>query len=150
MKKIWIWILAISLIASVGFLFFVINLRDKQIKELNADTRAQDLKMAEMLREAMGKAEGMRYSNDSLSSITRENISYRELVRLMVGRDLGATELPKVGMPVTFKTDSMRGIVRHVVMGGGKYDYYIKCRVTKNNGETVDVRPDMLLFEKKD
>lgn len=66
----------------------------------------------------------------------------------MVGRDLGATELPKVGMPVTFKTDSMRGIVSDVVMGGGKYDYYIKCRVTID-GETVDVRPDMYYSKKK-
>lgn len=126
------------------------DLEEKQ-RLMIQETNKKDLEMAKMLMTEANKSESYRYKNDSLATITRENIAYRELVRKMVARDMsGKSELPEVGSIVIFKNDSTRGVLSDIIIGGGKFDYYVKCRVVRKDGTTAEIKPEMLIFEKKD
>ena len=125
------------------------DLEEKQ-RLMIQETNKKDLEMAKMLMTEANKSESYRYKNDSLATITRENIAYRELVRKMVARDMsGKSELPEVGSIVIFKNDSTRGVLSDIIIGGGKFDYYVKCRVVRKDGTATEIKPEMLIFEKK-
>lgn len=42
------------------------------------------------------------------------------------------------------KNDSARVIVEDVLIGGGKYDYYVKFRVLFKDNTTKEVKPELI------
>lgn len=153
-KKIYVFIAVVVTVGLCAALVAVViatkRLEEKQ-RLMIEETNKKDLEMAKMLVNEASKSEGYRYKNDSLATITRENIAYRELVRKMVARDMsGKSELPDVGAIVIFKNDSTRGVLSDIIIGGGKFDYYVRCRVVRKDGTTAEIKPEMLIFDKKD
>lgn len=149
-KYVYIVVAFVLLFVIATIVAFKNNLEEKQ-RLMIQETNKKDLEMAKMLMTEANKSESYRYKNDSLATITRENIAYRELVRKMVARDMsGKSELPEVGSIVIFKNDSTRGVLSDIIIGGGKFDYYVKCRVVRKDGTTAEIKPEMLIFEKKD
>ena len=149
-KYVYIVVAFVLLFVMATIVAFKNNLEEKQ-RLMIQETNKKDLEMAKMLMTEANKSESYRYKNDSLATITRENIAYRELVRKMVARDMsGKSELPEVGSIVIFKNDSTRGVLSDIIIGGGKFDYYVKCRVVRKDGTTAEIKPEMLIFEKKD
>lgn len=149
-KYVYIVVAFVLLFVIATIVAFKNNLEEKQ-RLMIQETNKKDLEMAKMLMTEANKSESYRYKNDSLATITRENIAYRELVRKMVARDMsGKSELPEVGSIVIFKNDSTRGVLSDIIIGGGKFDYYVKCRVVRKDGTATEIKPEMLIFEKKD
>lgn len=82
---------------------------------------------------------------DSLFKINTELSKYKTLTQAMLHRDESTSQLKhKIGDVVYMKNDSSRVIVEDVLIGGGKYDYYVKFRVLFKDNTTKEVKPELI------
>jgi len=82
---------------------------------------------------------------DSLKHINRELSKFKSLTLAMVHRDEATSELKYgVGDIVYMKQDSSRVVIEDVLMGGGKYNYFIKYRVLFKDDSRKEVTPEMI------
>ena len=82
---------------------------------------------------------------DSLFKINTELSKYKTLTQAMLHRDEATKQLKyKIGDVVFMKNDSSRVIVEDVLIGGGKYDYYVKYRVLFKDNTTKEVKPELI------
>jgi hypothetical protein len=84
-------------------------------------------------------------TRDSLFKINTELSKYKTLTQAMLHRDEATKQLKyKIGDVVFMKNDSSRVIVEDVLIGGGKYDYYVKYRVLFKDNTTKEVKPELI------
>lgn len=82
---------------------------------------------------------------DSLFKINTELSKYKTLSQAMLHRDEATKQLKyKIGDVVFMKNDSSRVIVEDVLIGGGKYDYYVKYRILFKDNSTKEVKPELI------
>jgi hypothetical protein len=104
--------------------------RQKHEKELNDKTLENIF--------ASQKIDSLNKANDELSK-------YKALTKAMIHRDEAANQLKhKVGDMVYLKSDSARVVIEDVLIGGGKYNYYVKYRVLLKDNTTREMVPELI------
>lgn len=85
------------------------------------------------------------YKRDSLIQIVNELSTYRSLTQAMVNRDEATAPLKyKVGNIVYLKRDSAKVVVSDIVIGGSKYEYYVKYKVLHKDNVSEEVIPELI------
>jgi len=82
---------------------------------------------------------------DSLFRANAELSKYKTLTQAMVRRDEVTGQLKyKVGDLAYLKNDSARVVIEDVLIGGGKYNYYVKYRVLLKDNTTREIVPELI------
>lgn len=85
------------------------------------------------------------YMRDSLTLANANLSKFKTLTTAMIHREEANKQLQyKIGDAVHIKRDSSRVIVDDILIGGGKYSYYIKYRVQYRDGTTLEVSPELI------
>jgi hypothetical protein len=139
MKKKVILILIFSIvIIGMGYVIYRLN-RDVDEKKLKITILE---KASKNVNERFNR---LSLSMDSLKLINDFLARYRTLTVAMTYRDSVRSSLKyKIGDVVRLKRDSARVIISDIVVGGGKYEYYIKYKIMLKNGQEEEVAQEML------
>ncbi len=81
---------------------------------------------------------------DSLVHVNYQLSKYRTLTDAMVYRDSIRKPLPIVGSFLYLKIDSSKVVLEDIVIGGGKYEYYIRYKIRKKNNASDFLSPEMV------
>lgn len=82
---------------------------------------------------------------DSLSKEVKSLSIYKSLTKAMIHRDEASSLLVyKVGDFVYMKRDSARVVVSDIVIGGSKFEYYIKYKVLHKDNSSEEVIPELI------
>jgi hypothetical protein len=81
---------------------------------------------------------------DSLNYINGELSKFQTLTLSMVHKKEATKGLRSVGDIAYMKNDSSRVVVEDVLIGGGKYNYYVKYRVIFKNDTVKEISPEMI------
>lgn len=82
---------------------------------------------------------------DSLVRVNTELSKYKALTQAMLHRDVAVTQLNhSIGDIVILKNDSSVAVIEDVVIGGGKYNYYIKYKLLFKDNTTKEVIPELI------
>lgn len=85
------------------------------------------------------------YKRDSLTRENKQLSTYKSLTKAMVHRDEATSMLPyKIGDAVYLKRDSNRVIIDDIIIGGAKYEYYVKYKVLYKDNHTEEVKPELV------
>lgn len=139
MKNKLILILTFSIvIICLGFTIYLmnrkINASDKKIQDLEKTLFSSNKDYLQLLN-----------SRDSLFEVNTFLSKYKALTVAMSYRDNVRLPLKyNVGNEVFLKRDSSKVLVTDIIVGGGKYEYYIKYKVMLRNGQEEDVIPELL------
>ena len=135
-KKV-IWIVGfLTIFAAVVFTLMVLAMKDdkKALRETN-----------EKLLNEQSVSSTCSVTRDSLFKVNAELSKYKTLTQAMLHRDEATSQLKhKIGDVVYMKNDSSRVIVEDVLIGGGKYDYYVRFRVLFKDNTTKEVKPEVV------
>lgn len=106
--------------------------------------RDMDSKQAMILKEKSDKSDCVR-KRDSLAMEVKRLSIYESLSRSMAFRD-DATALlrHKVGDVAYAKRDSARIIISDIVIGGSKYEYYVRYVVVRADNTMEEVAPELI------
>jgi len=82
---------------------------------------------------------------DSLNNANLELSKYKALTQAMIHRDEATSQLKhKIGDIVYLKSDSSKAVIEDVLIGGGKYNYYVKFRVLLKDNTTKEIVPELI------
>jgi hypothetical protein len=82
---------------------------------------------------------------DSLIKEVKQLSIYKSLTKGMVHRDEATSLLKyKIGDFVYMKRDSARVVISDIIIGGSKYEYYIKYEVLHKDNSTEKVIPELI------
>lgn len=99
---------------------------------------------AELQKELLKNASCNHYV-DSLVYINGELSKFKSLTMAMIHKEEATRDLKyQVGDVVYLKQDSSRVVVEDLIIGGGKYNYFIKYRVLFKNDSRKEVTPEMI------
>ncbi len=85
------------------------------------------------------------YKRDSLSHEVMELSLYKSLTKAMVNRDEATSPLKyKAGNFVYLKRDSSKVVISDIIIGGSKYEYYVKYKVLHKDNLTEEVIPELI------
>ncbi len=106
----------------------------------------KDLKAANSnLLKEQGLNSTCTFKKDSLSKEVKQLSIYKPLTKAMVHRDEASSLLNyKVGDFVYLKRDSTKVLIEDIIMGGSKYQYYIKYKVLYKDKTTEEVIPELV------
>lgn len=84
-------------------------------------------------------------TRDSLFRANAELSKYKTLSLAMAYRDGITSQLNhKVGDLVRLKSDSSKVVIEDIVIGGGKYNYYVKYRVVSKDNTSREMVPELI------
>lgn len=84
-------------------------------------------------------------TRDSLIRANKELSKYKTLTQAMVYRDDVTGQLKhKVGDVVRLKNDSAKVVIEDVLIGGGKYNFYVKYRVLLKDNTSREMVPELI------
>jgi len=131
-------IITITLIVALGItVFFMYNI----IKEKNTALAALQLKVANIENLYSSAAS----QSDSLNALTGVLSSYKILTYSMLYRDSIRKSLKySVGNIVYLKSDSSRAVVKDIIVGGGKFEHYIKYEVLRKDNSSQLLAPELV------
>lgn len=85
------------------------------------------------------------YKRDSLTVELNRLAIYKSLTSAMVYRDEAIMGLKhQVGEIAYAKRDSARVVISDIVIGGSKYEYYLRYRVLRKDNTTEEIIPDLI------
>lgn len=124
-----------------AFLLMSLMLSYLMINKLTIDL---EKKHAMIIKEITDKGDCI-HRRDSLTREVERLSIYETLSRSMAFRD-DATRLlkHKVGDIVYSKQDSSQVVISDIVIGGSKYEYYVKYRITHKDNTIEEVIPELL------
>ena len=124
----------IGLVADGYYTYQSSQTRDQQVYE--AQTQLE--------KERLAKATCLAIK-DSLLRLNADLSKYKTLTMAMVHRDEVTGQLKhKVGDIVRIKNDSAKVVIEDVLIGGGKYNYYVKFKVLFKDQTTKEVTPELI------
>ena len=122
------------LILSICGLAYDLYLTDKESDEANAKFAKEQLLNSTC-----------NYKRDSLTKEVIQLSVYKSLTKAMVHRDEATSLLKyKVGDFVYMKRDSSKVVISDIVIGGAKYEYYVKYKVLYKDKSTEEVIPELI------
>ncbi len=132
------WITAISITLIVGLWAFM----DYQ---KSVDAAAEQKRTNEALQKELLLNSSCNHHVDSLEYINGELSKFKNLTMAMVHREEATKSLKyQVGDIVMLKSDSSRVVIEDLLIGGGKYNYFIKYRVLFKDDSRKEVTPEMI------
>ena len=137
-KKIILIIIFSLIIIGLGFAIYMLN---KKVED-----KAQKIADLEIIsKNANLKYKKLRFSKDSVMLINSFLAKYRTLTVAMTYRDSVRLSMKYcIGDVVRLKRDSSRAIVSDIIVGGGKYEYYIKYKIMLKTGKEEEIIPELL------
>lgn len=85
------------------------------------------------------------YKRDSMATELNRLAIYKSLTKSMVYRDEAIMGLRhKVGDIAYAKRDSAQVVISDIVIGGSKYEYYIKYRILRKDNTSEEIIPELL------
>ncbi len=135
-KKIILICLGVILLYAIGFGSMIWAIKQDKI-DLN--------KTNEKLLTEQSFNSTCSYKRDSLFRINADLSKFKELTLAMVYRDDVTGPLKhKVGDLVYMKNDSSRVVIEDVLIGGGKYNYYVKFKVLYKDHSSKEIVPELI------
>lgn len=108
-------------------------------RELKLDT-TQDQLSVEKLANATNTQK-----IDSLSKVNSELSKYKTLTQAMLYRDVATKGLEhSVGETVYLKNDSSKVAIEDIIIGGSKYNYYVRYKVKGKDNVEQEVIPELI------
>lgn len=133
-----IWITALSIVAIVGTFSFLEY-------QSSVDAAAEQKRTSEALQKELLLNSSCNHHVDSLQYINGELSKFKNLTMAMVHREDATKDLKyQVEDIVYLKQDSSRVVVEDILIGGGKYNYFIKYRVLFKDDARKEVTPEMI------
>lgn len=133
-----IWITAFLVIGIVGIWAFINH--NKSVYEAIEQRKTSDALQKELLLNS-----SCNHHVDSLNYINGELSKFKSLTMAMVHREEATKDLKyQVGDIVMLKSDSSRVVIEDMLIGGGKYNYFIKYRVLFKDDTRKEVTPEMI------
>lgn len=84
------------------------------------------------------------YKRDSLAMEVKRLSIYESLSRAMALRDGATILLYKVGDIAYSKIDSSKVVISDIIIGGSKYDYYVKYKIIHKDNTIEEVVPELI------
>lgn len=85
------------------------------------------------------------YKKDSLTNEVNQISNYKALVKSMTHRDEATGLLKyKIGDFVYLKRDSDKVVVSDIVIGGAKFEYYVRYKVLHKDKTEEEVKPELI------
>lgn len=136
--KLLIWLSSITICVIFGMFFWFDYQEDKATQEKHEKTEAA-------LQHELLLNSSCNHHVDSLVYINGELSKFQSLTMAMVHRNNATAELKYgVGDIVYLKQDSSRVVIEDVLIGGGKYNYFVKYRVLFKDDSRKEVTPEMI------
>lgn len=136
--KLLIWLSSITICIIFGMFFWFDYQEDKAMQEKHEKTEAA-------LQHELLLNSSCNHHVDSLVYINGELSKFQSLTMAMVHRNDATSELKYgVGDIVYMKSDSSRVVIEDVLIGGGKYNYFIKYKVLYQDKTREEVTPEMI------
>jgi hypothetical protein len=133
-----IWITAFSIVAIVSVFSFLDYKR-------SVDAAAEQKMTNDALQKELLLNSSCNHHVDSLEYINGELSKFKNLTMAMVHREEATKSLKyQVGDIVMLKSDSSRVVIEDLLIGGGKYNYFIKYRVLFKDDSRKEVTPEMI------
>ena len=140
-NKKWIIILSSIILISICIIFWQnksIKEDEKGIKELKESLNQLNFEIKSVKR----KKYEVEINRDSLQRNLDYLWQYKPLVQATKFRDqIGSTFDFEPGDLVRLKTDSSAVLITDILVGGNKYNYFVKFLVKNNKGAIVEVSP---------
>jgi len=139
MKKKVILIVVFSLVIIImGYIIYSLNKKvedkNQEITILEKASKNADIKYTNLMN-----------SKDSLMLIDAFLAKYRTLTVAMTYRDSVRLSMKyKIGDIAHLKRDSSKVVISDIIIGGGKYEYYIKYKVMLKNGQEEEIAQELL------
>ncbi len=141
--KISALILLMSSVSSIVFYYYgknstipVMEEKDKKINEISIKlSKTQDLYST------------AAFTRDSLNSVNKLLSRYRGLTDAMSYRDSirkPLVQLHEIGDIVYLKSDSSKVVINDILVGGGKYEHYIKYQIFRRDNSTAMISPELI------
>ena len=134
-KNLWIGLIFLLAIVSVWSYF---EYREK------SDMSIEYQKTQDELKKELDMNARCNHHVDSLEEVNKRLSRYESLTLAMLHRDEATRGLKKVGDIAYMKIDSSRVVIEDVLIGGGKYNYFIKYRVLFKDDSRKEVTPEMV------
>lgn len=134
-NNLWIGLFFLFSIVSVWTYF---EFREKE--RLNIEHKATQKK----LQKELDMNARCNHHFDSLEGINDRLSRYESLTMAMLHRDEATKGLKNVGDIVHLKVDSSRVVIEDIIIGGGKYNYFIKYRVILKDESKREITPEMI------
>lgn len=141
-RKILFIILAVIALAIAGAVIWQINRL--------AQGRQADLKKRIILLERKYKQDSIKlkrtaYMRDSIRVVANYLSKYWALADALYERDSVRVHLKyKVGDMVYIKRDSSKAVVTDIIIGGSRFEYYVKYRLQFRDKSVEEVVPDLI------
>lgn len=134
-KAIWFCVILTLLVGVVFTLMFLTMQDDKK----RLDITLSKLSVVESVSTTCST------TRDSLIRANDELSKYKTLTQAMVYRDNITGQLKhKVGDIVRLKNDSAKVVIEDVLIGGGKYNFYVKYRVLMKDNISREMVPELI------
>lgn len=131
---------SLLLFSLIGIFFVGYNYNSVIEKERQEHSKTQ----TELDKERSGKTSCLA-TRDSLFRENARLSIYKSLSLAMVHRDEATSLLKyKVGDFVYMKRDSSKVVISDIIIGGAKYEYYVKYKVLYKDKSTEEVIPELI------
>ena len=136
--RFWSIFLIIILIGVIGFLAYSKVTADKKHKE-----QMNNLQLQHQME--MSKLTRANRTIDSLFAIANHLTKYRALVEAGYTRDTSRVMIPHtIGDIVKLKIDSSNVVIVDIIVGGGKFEYYVRYKVMNSKREVEEISPELV------
>jgi hypothetical protein len=125
------FVLTVMALVGVSYLNF---LKEEKIK-----SQAVELFKSQNLNKTIS------HTRDSLNMENNLLSRHKSLTNAMVYRDSIRKVLPyKVGDVAHAKRDSSRVVIKDIIVGGGKFEYYIRYQILNRDNSVENVSPELI------
>ena len=139
--KRWSWIIGVALVLSIGGTIYDLYLTHKENKEKELQLNKKN---SELDNERAEKNSCVSLKDSLFRENTKLSI-YKTLTQAMVYRDDITKQLKyKVGEMVYIKSDSARVVIEDIVIGGSKYNFYVKYKVKYKDNTSHELVPELI------
>lgn len=141
-KNIVIIVSALVFIAIVVLVTFQMN---KMAKGRQANLQQRISKLEKIYKQDSARLRRTTYMKDSIAVVANYLSKYWALADALYERDSVRVHLKyKVGDVVRVKWDSSKAVVTDIIIGGSKYEYYVKYRLKFRDKSVEEVLPELL------
>ena len=131
-------IITIGIIVAVAVTIFFLA---RSIKTKNVELAELKAKVSEMERLYSSAA----FKGDSLHALNIVLSKYKTLTYAMLYRDSIRKSLKyTIGDIVQLKSDSSKAVIQDILIGGGKFEHYMKYQVVRKDKTTELVSPELV------
>jgi hypothetical protein len=132
---------AIGILSTIGLLWLYYSVLLGAIKSSVEERQKHEKELNDKTLENIFSSQKI----DSLNKANGELSKYKALSQAMIHRDEATSQLKhKIGDMVYLKNDSSKVVIEDVLIGGGKYNYYVKYRVLLKDNTTREMVPELI------